>query len=127
MKRAWLIPLAALCLSLAGCDLMPVEETYRASPIIRDYPAVEYTLAACTRGDMTLSRSISCTYVPVRTAGLSFQTGGLYYDTAFVSPGDAVEEGQLLFQPCIHPLSLLCVQSPYYTRSSEGKQYLHFL
>ena len=98
MKRAWLIPLAALCLSLAGCDLMPVEETYRASPIIRDYPAVEYTLAACTRGDMTLSRSISCTYVPVRTAGLSFQTGGLYYDTAFVSPGDAVEEGQLLFQ-----------------------------
>ena len=62
MKKTWLLPLAALTLSLTACDLLPAEETFRAAPVIHEYTQVEYTLAECTRGEMTLSKTINCVY-----------------------------------------------------------------
>ncbi|MBR3503170.1 MAG: hypothetical protein IKO07_02870 [Clostridia bacterium] len=97
MKRRYLAA-AALCLLLAGCDLLPAEEAFRTAPLIREYQMEEFTQAACTRGDMHLMRSISCVYVPVRSESLKFPVSGLSYDAFYVKPGDTVTEGQLLAQ-----------------------------
>ena len=37
MKRKKMALLAALCVALAGCDLMPEEEAFRTAPIVREY------------------------------------------------------------------------------------------
>ena len=96
LTRKWLALLAAGCLTLTACDLLPEEETFQTAPLIRDYQRAEFQQEACTRGDMLLTRSISCSYVPVRTESLSFSIGGIPYDEIFVQPGDAVQAGQLL-------------------------------
>ena len=99
LKRPLLFLAAgALCLSLTGSELMPAEETFRTAPVIREYAAVEHTLVPCTRGDLVLSRTVSCVYVPVRTEGLTFPLAGLRFDEVYVRAGDYVEKGQLLMQ-----------------------------
>ena len=98
MKRRKIALLAALCALLAGCDLMPAEETFRTAPVIREYSRAEFVQAECTRGDMSLTRQVSCVYVPVRTESLKFPISGEKYDDIFVKAGDTVKEGQLLAQ-----------------------------
>ena len=98
MKRRKIALLAALCALLAGCDLMPEEEAFRTSPVIREYQRAEFVQAECTRGDMSLTRSVSCVYVPVRTESLKFPISGERFDEFYVKAGDAVKKGQLLVQ-----------------------------
>ena len=98
MKRRCLAAAAALCLLLPGCDLLPTEETFRTAPLIREYQREEFTQAACTRGDMHLTKTISCVYVPVRSESLKFPVSGIAYDEFYVKAGDTVTEGQLLAQ-----------------------------
>ena len=98
MKRRYLAAAAALCLLLPGCDLLPAEEAFRTAPLIREYQREEFEQAACVRGDLHLTRSISCVYVPVRSESLKFPISGISYDEFYVKPGDAVKEGQLLAQ-----------------------------
>ncbi len=98
LNRRKMALLAALCAALAGCDLMPEEETFRTAPVIREYQRAEFVQAECTRGDMSLTRSVSCVYVPVRTESLKFPISGEKYDDIFVTAGDVVKEGQLLAQ-----------------------------
>ncbi len=90
--------LAILCLTLTGCGLLPQEESFRTAPIIREYQREEFKLAACTRGDLSLTRAVSCVYVPVRTESLKFPISGISFDEFYVKAGDAVTEGQLLVQ-----------------------------
>ena len=98
IKKIRLLPLAALALSLTACDLLPVEETFRAAPVIHEFNQVEYILAACTRGELTLNKTVNCVYIPVRSEGLSFLIGGLRYDEVYVRAGDAVKQGDLVAQ-----------------------------
>ena len=98
MKRKWIALLAAGCMTLTACNLLPEEETFRTAPLIREYQREEFTQAACTRGDLSLTRSINCVYVPVRTESLKFMLGGERYDGFYVVAGDNVTEGELLAQ-----------------------------
>ena len=98
MKGIKILAAAGLCLALAGCDLLPAEEVFSTAPLLKEYQREEFSQALCERGDIVLTRSISCTYVPVRTEGLKYMVGGLRYDAFYVSAGDQVVEGQLLAQ-----------------------------
>lgn len=98
-KHVWLLPCGVLAvLLLSSCSLLPEEETPRSAPILRSYEGETFDFAFVERGDLVLSERISCTYVPVQSASLSFGLGGEYVDEIFVHVGDAVEEGQLLGQ-----------------------------
>ena len=90
--------LIAGCVLLGGCSLLPAQETRRTAPLLRETAAEDFTLTYVTRGDMRLTRKISCTYVPIRKESLSFAVNGEYVDEMFVKPGDAVKRGQLLGQ-----------------------------
>ena len=98
-KHVWMIScgIAALFF-LSSCALLPEEEVPRSAPILREYEQEAFQFAIVERGDLVWSERISCTYVPVQTATLSFELGGEYVDEVFVHVGDAVEEGQLLAQ-----------------------------
>ena len=98
MKR-YILPIAlAVSLLLGGCGVFPQEETYQSAPTIPPYVQEEWTFAYAQRGDMVLTQSVICTYVPVQTETLSFSVSGLLYDEIFVSAGESVRKGQLLAQ-----------------------------
>jgi RND family efflux transporter MFP subunit len=88
----------ATCLLLSGCSVFPQEEAYQSAPTIPQYAQEEWEFAYVQRGDMVLTQSVVCTYVPVQTETLSFDVSGLYFDEIFVSTGDVVKKGQLLAQ-----------------------------
>lgn len=90
--------IAAVCVSMSSCSLLPEEETFGYAPVVAEYEQVELKSAPCTRGDMALTKTVSCTYVPVRTEYLKFGVSGVNYDEVFVNVGDSVVEGQLLAQ-----------------------------
>lgn len=97
--KRWLAGgLVAGCLLLGGCSLLPAQETRRTAPLLRETAAEDFKLTYVTRGDMRLTRKISCTYVPIRKESLSFAVNGESVDEIFVKPGDAVVKGQLLGQ-----------------------------
>jgi len=85
-----------MLLSLTGCALLPAEEELRTAPLIENYVEEAYSGVTVERGDLILTESVSCRYVPVQTAKLSFALGGEYIDRLFVEAGDAVTKGQLL-------------------------------
>lgn len=84
--------------ALSSCSLLPEEEAVRTAPILKTYQRESYEFAQVERGDLTLIEKLSCKYVPVRSASMSFALGGEYIDRIFVSVGDNVTEGQLLAQ-----------------------------
>ena len=88
------LPLALCCLH--GCAMLPEEEVFRSSPVIKDYQTAEYTLTSVLRGDLELTQSIYCRYEPVKEEKLSFGVGGLYYEGVYVQSGDYVTAGTLL-------------------------------
>ena len=98
MRRMRVALLAVLCLALTGCDLMPVEESFRTAPLIREYQREEFSLAVCTRGDLSLTQTITCIYVPVRSESMKFSISGVSYDEVYVTAGDIVKKDQLLAQ-----------------------------
>lgn len=97
MKRCLLFVMT-ICLLLGGCGVFPQEESYQSAPTIPPYEHEEWKFAYVHRGDMILTQSVICTYVPVQSETLSFSVSGLLYDEIFVSAGDSVEKGQLLAQ-----------------------------
>ncbi|MBQ8768727.1 MAG: efflux RND transporter periplasmic adaptor subunit [Oscillospiraceae bacterium] len=98
MKRRLIYIALTVCLVLSGCGVFPQEETYQSAPTIPQYAHEEWNFAYVRRGDMVLSKSVVCTYVPVQSETLSFSVSGLYFDEIFVSAGDSVKKGQLLAQ-----------------------------
>ena len=89
--------LMAACL-LTSCTLLPEEEAVRTAPVTRSYVRPEYSTAAVERGDLIHSVKISCSYVPVQTASLSFALDDEYIDRFLVQAGDSVKAGQVLAQ-----------------------------
>lgn len=81
---------------LSGCALLPEEEPLRTAPLIEKAADEQYDGVIVERGDLILTESVSCRYVPVQTAKLSFALGGEYIDRFFVEAGDTVSKGQLL-------------------------------
>ena len=94
MRRLIAVFLTACILS--ACSLLPAEEPYRASPVIRDFEHNDWRFAYAKRGDVVLTRLISATYMPVRHDTLSFSADGLAFDGIYVNVGDAVTEGEVL-------------------------------
>ena len=97
MKRCFLL-ITVICLLLGGCSVFPREPSYQSAPTIPPYEQEKWAFAYVQRGDMILTESVICTYVPVQTETLSFSVSGLYYDEVYVSAGDSVRKGQLLAQ-----------------------------
>lgn len=98
-KRILRLPvLLALLLSMSSCALLPEEEALRTAPLIETHVEEQFDSVTVERGDLIRTESVSCRYMPVQTARLSFSLGGEYVDRFFVQPGDAVEKGQLLAQ-----------------------------
>ena len=95
MRAKYLI-IPALLLLLSGSELLPEEEALRTAPLIETYANEQVYGVAVERGDLILTESVSCRYVPVQTAKLSFALGGEYIDRLFVEAGDVVGKGQLL-------------------------------
>lgn len=93
----WLF-LAAIAMLLCSCSLLPQEEEYISKPLIRDYRQSEYKLSYVQFGDVVLTETISCKYMPVQSEYLSFSVGGEFYDEIYVQKGDLVKKGQLLAQ-----------------------------
>jgi len=100
MRRKYLLIPAVLLSTamLSSCSLLPEEEEIRTAPLLRATVSETFELALVERGDLTLSEKISCRYVPVQSASLSFTLTGEYIDKMTVHPGDKVTAGQLLGQ-----------------------------
>ena len=97
-KKVCLALMLASGLLLTSCALLPEEEAIRTAPVIRAYTPAEYHILQVRRGDLTRSAKVTCQYVPVKTASLSFALSDEFVDKVFVQAGDAVQEGQLLAQ-----------------------------
>lgn len=95
-KGRRLLSMLSMVALLSGCALLPEEEEYRSIPVVREYTAQEYQYATVTRGDLALTESISCQYLPAKEVERSFGVGGVYYENIYVERGDSVQEGQLL-------------------------------
>ena len=89
--------LLAACL-MTSCTLLPEEETVRTAPVVRSYTRPEYYTVEVERGDLVEIAKVSCNYVPVQTASLSFALDDEFIDRYMVQAGDTVEAGQLLAQ-----------------------------
>lgn len=98
MKRIGLVMILLLSMLLCSCSLLPEEETFMASPVIKDYAYTPYKFSYAERGDMALTEKITLNYVPVQTAQLGFAVDGEYYDEVYVESGETVQVGQLLAQ-----------------------------
>jgi len=93
-----LIALVLSCALLGACSLLPAEEVRRTAPILKTTAKEEFDLSYVSRGDMALTKKISCTYVPIQKANLNFKVAGESIDEIFVKVGDAVQKGELLGQ-----------------------------
>lgn len=83
---------------LSGCALLPAEETPHTAPVIGEYEPETYTTVAVQRGDMILSDTVNCSYIPRQSVDLNFAIGGEEIDEMFVETGATVVKGQLLGQ-----------------------------
>lgn len=92
----WLALTASLSLVLTGCQILPEEETFPASPVIRTYEAEEYKMATVMRGDLSSAKTISCSYMPANQESLGFEVSGKTIEGIYVVSGDEVKAGQLL-------------------------------
>jgi len=97
-KHLWLTLLLLSTLLLPGCALLPEEEAIRTAPVIRAYEPQEFHTTPVMRGDLIQSVKVSCRYMPVQTAALSFSLSDEYIDKVLVQAGAVVEKGQLLAQ-----------------------------
>lgn len=95
--KCLIVCLLSACL-LTSCTLLPQEETVRTAPVVRSYVRPEYYTVQVERGDLINDVKVSCNYVPVQTASLSFAMDDEFIDRYLVQTGDTVEAGQLLAQ-----------------------------
>jgi len=98
LNRNLIFIVTIICLLFSSCGIFPQEESYQSAPTLPQYEQEKWTFAYAQRGDMVLTQSVVCTYVPVRSETLSFSVSGVLYDEVFVSAGDSVKKGQLLAQ-----------------------------
>lgn len=92
----WLPIVVGTSLMLSGCQILPAEETFPAAPVIRTYEAEEYKLANVVRGDLSTTKTISCSYVPASQESLCFEVSGEIIKDIYVTSGQEVKKGQLV-------------------------------
>ena len=93
----WMICIVGLFICTT-CQLMPEEDVLPDRHVIGSYKAEAYKMTAVMRGDLVLSKTVNCTYVPAREESYSFSLGSMYIDKIHVSVGDQVKAGQVLAQ-----------------------------
>ncbi len=100
MRRKCLLVMVLLLSAalMSSCALLPEEESVRTAPVVREYVRPTYETTTVERGDLIQTAKVSCSYVPVQTASLSFALDDVYIDRYMVKAGDTVEKGQLLAQ-----------------------------
>jgi multidrug efflux pump subunit AcrA (membrane-fusion protein) len=84
---------------------LPEEAKIPELPLVTPYAGKEFATAYVTRGDMTLTEKINCTYSATKSERLSFGLGDEYYGSIFVEAGDYVEAGELVAELDISKLS----------------------
>jgi len=97
-RRKRLLAAGLAVLTLTGCGLLPEEEVFPASPVVRSYEMKETAQTTVKRGDMYLYKTVSCRYKPARKESYSFGLGGEYFEGVYISEGELVEEGRLLME-----------------------------
>ncbi|MBR3928935.1 MAG: biotin/lipoyl-binding protein [Clostridia bacterium] len=88
----------ALSVLLTACSLLPKEEIRRNAPLLVETETEQFNLSYVTRGDLSLTQRVSCTYIPIQKIQLSFGVSGEYIDEIYVQAGDVVKKGQVLGQ-----------------------------
>lgn len=95
-QLGWLAFTTSLSFILTGCQILPQEETFPEAPIIRTYEAEEYRLASVLRGDLALTKRVSCSYMPAKQESLCFELSGEIIEGIYVTSGQEVKAGQLV-------------------------------
>jgi multidrug efflux pump subunit AcrA (membrane-fusion protein) len=98
MKQRIIYLICVFCILLSACGILPQEEEYERAPLVPEYQREQWEVAYVQRGDMVLSHTMSCTYMPVQTQTVSFDEADARFDELFVAVGDRVVAGQLLAQ-----------------------------
>lgn len=120
MRMGKWISITAMAALLCSCSLLPQEEEYVSMPVIRSYEQREYELSYVQFGDVTLTETLPCKYMPVSTEQLVFPVGGVYYNGIYVEKGDIVHKGDLLAQ--LDVTALLEEQEQLETQRSKMQQ-----
>lgn len=121
----WMICILGLFIC-TSCQLMPEEDVLPARPVIDSYEAEAYKMTAVIRGDLVLSKTVNCTYVPTKEENLSFSLGSMYIDRIYVSEGDQVKAGQVLAQLELSNLQEQIAAENYQLKVLEMKK-LHIM
>lgn len=95
-KNKSLIALALAAVFLTGCELLPVEETFRVVPIVKDYEVEEYQQTTVQRGDLLVTERVNCKYIPAKSESLAFPVSGHKIHGIYVTVGQQVSAGELL-------------------------------
>lgn len=93
-KIQGIIPLC-IPLLLAGCSKQtPAEENVLI--VEKPQEEVDYNLTVVTKGDVSETQKIKCTYSQLNEQDVSFQVSGKRIAKVYVEDGDSVVKGQLL-------------------------------
>lgn len=95
---AVIIAVACVCASLCGCAYFYPEEEVAPAPPVVSSSAVEYTTIPVTRGDIVVTSSLNCHFMPEKTVSLYFKGDGGYMKENHVKYGDVVQEGDILLE-----------------------------
>jgi len=107
LKRIWqFAAVIAVVLFLPSCGLLPEEEELPQAPLLRTFAAESFNEVLVTRSDMALTKTVSLTYLPVKTETIKFKVGGEYIKEVFVSVGDPVKAGDLLIELYLDDIKL---------------------
>ena len=107
MKRIWrLAAVVFAVLILPSCGFLPEEEELPQAPLLRTFAVESFNEVLVTRSDMALTKTVSLTYLPVKTETIKFKVGGEYIKEVFVSVGDPVKTGDLLIELYLDDIKL---------------------
>lgn len=81
---------------LCSCGLIPTEEEEHKLQIVTNDAAEEYDLALAELRDVTLSKSLVCTYSQLNELKLYFSIGGYRVSSVYVMEGDQIHAGDIL-------------------------------
>lgn len=92
----WIGAVAMLSTALTGCALFPEEETFPVAPTVQSYEVQEYDFATVLRGDLFVTDTVRCDYVPAKIENLSFGLDDEHIENIYVTQGQQVKAGDLL-------------------------------
>ncbi len=95
ISAIFLIILMVLCIS--SCSLLPEEEVFRTTTLVKEYEGTEFNMTTVKRGDIRDYRNIPCEFKQSNTENISIPMW-LTVDRVCVKVGDKVKEGDLLVE-----------------------------